>query len=251
MGATVRKPPDDDPKRLAREPEADAEIVRRLAEQNFDPRCRDWVELSGALIEYGYSVFVGWFLSGGAYQAAARQGRSGVRGLSRIPRDLKLQEDDAHDLTTTLIETAIPRFHQTLSDHRWQPGGGASLNTFFIGRCLMELPDVYERWHLQQDRWTREIVDLSDVDDGRFSSDPAEAAIATIFLDEVLPRDQYEHVRVMLEMSQSGYTMTEIADMFTRSGIFYSEAMVRTRISRTRSSVRLRLARGARGGSGE
>jgi hypothetical protein len=228
--------------------QADSAIIKRLADQDFEVTCRDWITLSGVLIEYGYSVLMGWLVGGGIYEAAKSKGDTGVLGLSRIPRELKLDQMDAHDLTTMLLEAAIRRFHQTLLDGLWQPEKGARLSTFFVGRCLMELPDVYGRWHRQQERWAREIAVVEQVDDGRFTDDPCERAINTVYLDEVLPPGRFEHVRVMLLLSESGYTMAEIAAQFTDAGILYSEATVRTRISRARALVRNRH-RGERGGA--
>jgi hypothetical protein len=220
------------------ESQADAEIVRRLEELRFDPRCPEWRAISDVLIGYGYSVFRGWLTGGTVYEAAAAHGGAGVRGLGRIPRGLRLPGDDAHDLTMMLLETAIRRFRLTLQEGRWHAEAGASLATFFIGRCLMELPDVHERWRRQRDRWGRDVMDAPDVDDGRFSVDPSEPAIAAVYLDEILPRDEFEHVRVMFELSQSGYTLVEISDLFTASGIPYSEAAVRSRINRARDRAR-------------
>jgi DNA-directed RNA polymerase specialized sigma24 family protein len=240
----MAKLPDDD---RAERPLADEEIVRRLAREHFDPKGPTWRILSETLIAYGYSVFKGWLMTGAVYRAAASHGSAGIRGLARIPKDLKLREDDAHDLTATLLTTAIARFRRTLQDGGWRPNGGASLRTFFVGRCLMELPDVYERWRRQQDRWAREVTDVSGVDDGRFSADPADAAVASVHLDELLPPTEYEHVRVMLTLAQSGYTVAEISCLFTEAGIPYSEATVRTRISRTRAKVRKQQDRSERG----
>jgi hypothetical protein len=234
-----------------RDPHADAAIVARLAAQDFDESSDDWVKLSRALIEYGYPIFVGWLISGEVYQAAAKRGRSGVRGLSRIPRGLKLAGDDAHDLTIQLLMVSIRHFHRTLRDGSWHEEGGASLTTYFIGRCLMDLPDVHDVWRRQEDRWTREVVDPADFDDGRFSTDPADAAIAAMQVDEILTRDGFEHIRVMFELAQSGYTMKEISDRFTEAGIPCTEAMVRTRLSRARSRAREMREQSERGADGE
>jgi DNA-directed RNA polymerase specialized sigma24 family protein len=237
----------DDRKRRATEPLADAEILRRLTAEGFDPRRAMWVELSGALAEYGYDVFIGRLMAGTVYRMAAGQGSRGVLGLSRLPRELKLPHDDAHELTAGLLEVAIPRFLGTLRAGLWHPDGGASLRTFFIGRCLMELPDAYERWHRQQERWAQAHADPADVDDGRFSLDPAAAALDAVELDELLPRAEFEHVRVMLLLAEYGYTTSEISELFTKSGMRYTEATVRTRISRARARARARHDRNERG----
>jgi hypothetical protein len=234
---------------------ADAAIVERLRASDFAVTSPEWAELAAQLINYGYSVCKGWLMTGQVYRAAADLGSSGVRGLSRVPRDLKLQEDDAHDLATTLLEASIERFRLTLREGQWQAAGGASLSTFFIGRCLMQLPDVYERWRRQQDRWAREVIDVDVIHlaDRRFSTDPdpADIALAEAELDELLPRERFGDVRFMIKLSQSGYTMSDIAKYFTDAGTPHSEAKVRTSISRARKWARERRDRNERGDTRE
>jgi DNA-directed RNA polymerase specialized sigma24 family protein len=220
------------------DPAADVEIVRRLARENFDPQGRDWTMVSRALIEYGYAVFMGWLIAGEAYRQAAKQGRGGVRGLARIPRNLRLPRDDAHDLASILVATSIHRFRRTLQEGGWEPSGGAGLATFFVGRCLMELPDAYERWHRQQTRWDQELADVSSVDDGRFSTDPCEVAVAAAYLDQVLPPRKFELERRMLLLANAGYTNAEIARILGAVGIPCSEASVRTRLMRARAHAK-------------
>jgi hypothetical protein len=229
----------DDRKRRAKETLADTEIVRRLSVEDFDPRGPTWGELSKVLVTYGYSVLIGMLLKGTIYRAAANHGAAGVRGLARIPRELRLSEDDAHELTATLLESAIPRFRLTLRDGQWHADGGASLTTFFVGRCLMDLPDVYERWRRQQDRWAQ-ALDVCEVDDGRLGVDPSDAALASTHLDELLPPKQFEHERVMLRLWEYGYTYDEISVMFIRSGKHFTPGAVRTRISRAKKLAQLR-----------
>ena len=121
---------------------------------------REMTGLHCELIAYGYSVFKGWLMRGEVHQKAAKVGPSGVRGLSRVPRDLKLPEDDAHELAVALLEVALRRFLVTLRNGQWDPSRKAGLRTFFVGRCLMELPDVHEKWARERKRWTQDVVEL-------------------------------------------------------------------------------------------
>jgi DNA-directed RNA polymerase specialized sigma24 family protein len=240
---------DDEQNGTASELEADAEIVRRLAEDDFALTSPTWTKLAEVLIEYGYSVLKGWLIAGEIYEQAAKLGQGGVRGLPRIPRDLRLRVDDAHDVAASLLEAAIQRFRQTLREGRWQPDQKASLRTFFVGRCLMELPDAYQRWQRQQDRWANESpdADVFDVVDSRLSDDPSEAAITAVYFDQALSDEEHEHVRVMFKMAYNNYTVAEIAEYFTNKGFPCTEAMVRTRISRARVRARRRRDQNERG----
>jgi hypothetical protein len=106
----------------------------------------------------------------------------------------------------------------------------------------MQLPDVYERWRRQQDRWAREVVDadMIDLTAHRISPerDPAELVVAGAALDDVLPGDRFRDVRFMFVLSQSGYTMADIAWYFTDAGTPHTEAMVRSSMNRARKWAR-------------
>ncbi|MGH9212846.1 MAG: RNA polymerase sigma factor [Acidimicrobiales bacterium] len=136
---------------------------------------------------------------------------------------MKLDEDEAHALASDVLLVALEKF-RTRSLPRWRPSGGASLRSYFIGRCLMELADVYAAWH---DRELRPLpIDGTYVDDGRYDVRPDEQAEAKVLTDQLLDRDP-DLYRV-LQLQDEGYTLEEIA----------------TRMGRTRAAVRSQLYRG-------
>ena len=215
---------------------AEYEILILLQLQRFSVDTPEWQTLSSALIEYGYSVFKAWFVTGAVRQIAADHARGrGVLGLGKIPEGLRLDDDDAHALAVELITASVEAFRtKTLMDpaRTWRPTGGASLKTYFIGRTLMELPDAYERWWRAEKKPIR-TMDLTD--DGRHSDDPADHAAAACRVDELLPDTQ---TRVMFELQQKGHSLDEIADMLTAAGYPQTEGSVRTRMSRARATAR-------------
>lgn len=182
---------------------ADAQIVTKLREEGFDRSSPSWRALASALAEYGYAVLVAWGVTGVLGRHAAAFG--GVSGR-RVPPHLRLDEDEAQSLTTEVLVVALERF-RSKSLSTWSPSGGASLRTFFIGRCLMELGDVYERWH-RLERRPYPVERL--VDDGRFGARPDEQAEARMLADELLDRDPF--LRAVLELQTAGYTIVEIAE---------------------------------------
>lgn len=219
--------------RLARL-QADDEIVLELQLSGFDPDTDAWREFATVLAEYGYSVFKGWFITGVARQiAAGHAGGRGVRGLGKLPDGLQLDADDAHALAAELIEVAIEAFRsKTLlhpdSTKRWSPTGGASLKTFFVGRCLMELPDAFMKWA------RRERRALLAPDDGH-DADARRAAAER--LDEVFA-DTDPLVRTMFELHDQKYTYDEIADMLSAgTGRTITANKVRTDMSRFRTAA--------------
>ena len=224
---------------------AESDIVRHLALQGFNPTSDDWKELAGALIEYGYSVFMGWTVTGVVRNIAARaNGGQGVFGLGRIPEGLQLPPERAHDLVMDLLEVSIEKFRtHTLAKNRWSPTGGASLKTFFVGRCLMSLPDVFEHWDRRQIRpYGLHRDDLPD-EDGRFGKNPAAHAVATATIDYIFdggPHTSIE-VRAMFELQQLEWSLEEIAEALSDAGYPNTVASVRTKMSRARRDARRRL----------
>lgn len=220
---------------------AEQEILQTLQWRSFHPGCTEWRQLASALVEYGYSVFVGWLVTGAVYRMAANHGGGrGVYGLNKIPENLQLKGDDAHELAAELMIAAVEAFRtKTLMKHKWRPTGGASLKTFFVGRSLMTLPDVYVRWERDNHRSMSALrnADLSP-DDGRHSHNPGDSAVAAATLDEVFAGD--EDLALMFRLQEAGYSLLEIADMLDTT-----EGAVRTRMSRVRIAAR-RTQRGAK-----
>ena len=61
--------------------------------------------------------------------------------------------------------------------------GGASLKSYFVGRCLMEVPDVYARWDHDQRRRRRQFGSLDQISTGRLH-DPAQAGVDAAVIEE-------------------------------------------------------------------
>lgn len=128
----------------------DHDLLMHLQLSSFDVTSPEWTLFQNVLVEYGYSVFVGWGISGELRRRAAAHGRNGVWGLNKLPEGLILKPEQAHELAAELVMVSIVQFREkTLMNpdpaRRWTVQGGASLKTFFVGRCLMELPDVYTK----------------------------------------------------------------------------------------------------------
>ena len=222
------------------------EIVLDLQLQGFDTSSPEWRVFAGALAEYGYSVFKGWLISGVVYEMAAQHGGGrGVFGLEKIPEALKLWPDDAHAVAADLVVHSIAAFREkTLMNpnpnKRWRPDGGASIKTFFVGRCLMELPDVYQRWLRQENRFrgqgARYAVYEQEERPGEHI-DTESAGSAAAMLDD-LRRDNEQTTMAMFELQLAGYSYDEIAEMLTSVGIGMTTAQVRSRMSRARLAAR-------------
>ena len=238
---------------------ADAEIVVTLQLQGFDPTTRDWLALERALVEYGYEVFRVWAEAGvlrtRAYQFASGRG---VLGKERIPEGLRLSRDQAEELSSSLQAVSVEAFRaKSLADPKrtWRPDGGASIKTYYTGRCLMELPDVYEKW-AAADAFDVDLVDdlaLLEVDRRRrHGGRPDDAVGAT---EERLERRATIAMSVpdtedreILEYMGQGYSQDEIAELLGYStGRTYSVGAIESRLYRARRDAAGNLARAMRG----
>jgi hypothetical protein len=181
---------------------ADQRIVEKLRSCGFDGP--EWRVLACALMEYGYTVLVVWACKGTLGQHAARH-----RGLggARVPINLQLDADEAHALATEVVLVAREKF-RTRSLPRWRPTGGASLRSYFIGRCLMELGDVYRVWYAREVRPLP--IDHTRIDDGRYGARPDEEAVAMVLTDRMLDRDP--DLCRALQLQAQGYKLEEIAE---------------------------------------
>lgn len=222
------------------------EIVGDLQWQGFDTTTPEWREFASALAEYGYSVFMGWLVSGTVYRMAAQHaGGRGVFGLEKIPEGLRLFGDEARAVAAELMIRSIKAFRsKTLMnpkpEKRWRADGGSSIKSFFVGRCLMEFPDVYQQWARQEQRFGVEgarYAALEKEERGGDQVDPEWAGVASTELQAM--RDENDAATmVMFELQVAGYTYAEIADMLSTVGKPTTTAQVRTRISRVRSAAR-------------
>jgi DNA-directed RNA polymerase specialized sigma24 family protein len=179
---------------------ADRALVERLRDVGYDKDSRIWRELADRLVRYALPVLVAW---GGAGKLGARAAR--YPGGHRVPAGLVLAPDDARALAHEVLIVSLEKF-RTTSLATWDPAGGASLTTYFVGRCLCDLPDVFAAW----DRRERQPLPLDRcIDDGRFGPSPDEEAEARVLVDEVLENDP--ELRKVLELQAAGYSLTEIA----------------------------------------
>lgn len=205
--------------------------------QSFDQTSRDWKTLAEALVEYGYEVFRVWGVTGLLRtRAALHNGGRGVLGLPKLPEALVLDEAEAIGLSIDLNMTSIQTFRHTLMNptRRWRPDGGASIKTYYVGRCLMDLPDVYVRW-VKQEKGEVEVVALDEETRHPAFGDPAETHDRRARFEAAVPNHRD---RAMFGLQDAGYTLDEIAEILDPyDSRPVTEAVVRTAMSRARAKA--------------
>lgn len=237
--------------RRLRKLQNDHDLLLQLQLTGFDTTSPDWAVFQNVLVEYGYSVFVGWGISGELRRRAASHGRTGVWGLNKLPEGLILTREQAHELAAELVMVSIVQFREkTLLNpdptRRWTVQGGASLKTFFIGRCLLELPDVYSKVRDQFDasptalsssstpvgqqqinlRQLRPTTMLSTESTGHGHTDYAALDAAEVAALETADPRAMSMFRLQLE----GYSLAEIGEI-----LGCTEGVVRTTMYRFRA----------------
>ncbi len=228
--------------------------MRRLQLVAYDTNSPEWAVFQAAHIEYGYSVFMAWGVTGLLREkAVAHAGGCGVRGATKVPEARTMHRDDAHELSVELMIVAIGKFRKkTLLNpdpaRRWSPTGGASIKTYFIGRALMELPDVFERLRRHEQRATATLIPACDDDDGGNQHRVLESGdrhrsgtTASLVEDRLVLDDLFADRpvdRMIFELYAENYTAAEVAEVLTDAGYPMKEGTVHSRISRFRSIAR-------------
>lgn len=143
-------------------------------------------------------------------------------------------------LASELIVTVIDTFRaKVLAKGKWSERGGASLKTYFVGWCLMHLPDTYVRW----DRRERSGGRAESLDDP--TADLSKARV----LDLAAVTDLQAEARIELEIAVTAVDDPQVVQMFRLQAAGYAleaiaeildvtESVVRTKMSRARIRMR-------------
>lgn len=167
---------------------ADRELLDRLMWSGYGGH--DYNRFADRLARYGYAVIHAWCCNELIFARCAAKGLS----LHRA----RIRPDDAAELAMETVAVALKKFRETvLIPRKWDHTRGASLNTFFVGQCLLRFPNVYRRWY--RESRPLELVECVETPFDRserdFASDPehrsvlrSEAASALDDIDDVLTR---------------------------------------------------------------
>jgi hypothetical protein len=120
---------------------ADRALVDSLMLQGYAGP--EWIRFTRALAEYGYPVMRAWVFTGAIFLRCAE------KGIGRLPRtNTTFDGTDAAEIAGETVAEAIKHFRdRVLIPGRWDMTRGASLNTFFVGQCILRFPNVYRRWY--------------------------------------------------------------------------------------------------------
>lgn len=191
---------------------ADAELVECMRKYNFEGAV--YAAFTDYMYRYAISVLRNWLRTGKIFAACREIGI----GLPPPPPGWADEEyaDDREDLVMRTVVRAMNSFRQrALVEGVWRPDGGASLRTFFIGRCKGEFANVYRAWHRKQaDRpadqeLTPQAIDrLADPHPG-----PEAQVMMTSRVREAFAKIPNKRTRAAVFFTTLGYSQAEIAEI--------------------------------------
>ncbi|WP_297451354.1 sigma-70 family RNA polymerase sigma factor [uncultured Corynebacterium sp.] len=172
--------PSEESERLA----GDLELYEVLREQGFQGRDYDDFEIE--LMGYGFACIKKWMLTG-ELLSKCREKLSFVPTDEEVRLDL-LTADEAEEIAQDIIVESVLGFREdALVGGKWSPTGGASLKTFFVGRCLIEACKVLDHRARALKRATRYIQEVEE--DDLFELPSRDTPLETQFeLDDELRR---------------------------------------------------------------
>ncbi len=221
---------------------ADARLVDILRADNFQGS--RYEKTTSRLMEYGWLTINKWTGTGEIFAHARRAGRP-------IPLHMTAPDWDADDRSEVATETVVAGLDLFLEHGlirgKWNPSGGASLSTYFVGASIRSFRTVYMRWFRSVQMGQAEL-DLPpsdpdgapsdrDIPDQR-ATDPFYAAATHDEIKRILPYITDTKVRRGLALRALGYTQQQAA-----AEVGLSEKALEGRIGRLRTRILTDLAK--------
>jgi DNA-directed RNA polymerase specialized sigma24 family protein len=176
-------------------------------------------------------------VSGMIGNKAMTEGHGGValpwelRGSSREAAETR------KELAGETAAAALVLFRQKLIDGEWNPAGGRSLTSYFMGACLYAFPNVLRRWKRCEDRWKNAQVRMrSEIVSRETTVHPDRDVDAMILLDTLLSSSDNREATIV-RLSADRFTSAEIAHVLGST-----PGAVRAVLKRWRTKAQLRLA---------
>ncbi|MCX4539013.1 hypothetical protein [Streptomyces sp. NBC_01669] len=228
---------------------AEARMVDILRADNFQgPR---YEKTTTRLMEYGWLTINKWTGTGEIFAHTRRAGRP-------VPANMTTPDWDPDARSEVATETVVAGLDLFLEHGlirgKWNPNGGASLTTYFVGASIRSFRTVYIRWFRSVQMGQAEL-DLPPSDpDGASSdrdipdqraTDPFYAAATHDEIKRILPHITDTKVRRGLALRALGYTQQQAA-----AEVGLTEKALEGRIGRLRARILTDLAEKADLGEG-
>ena len=152
--------------------------------------------------------------------------------------------EDRDALAVDTIAAAIRQFRVTLMEGGWKPSGGASVETYFIGACVLAFGDVFRKWARTRRRHLAQILQNTEVDTlaAQLISkalDPEQAAVTRDTV-EIILRKSTPQTRMICALIMRDIPFSEIAEQ-----IGITERAVEGKMRRLRLRVHRMIEQGS------
>jgi hypothetical protein len=194
----------------ARRIEVDRKVVEFLTGDDV-PEER-FTKLSGRLMGYAWPILLRWMNTKEIFDLCKR-----ARKPLREDAAMDWTDDDRKGMATDTVIVAWEYFRTTaLTKGGWKPDRGASLQTYFVGACILCFADVYGKWrraHLL-DRAMDELPTDEDKVLALSRNHPLDPCQQAVIQDEVRraigPMD--DQLRRLVGLRAIGYPQHEAAE---------------------------------------
>ncbi|WP_131741918.1 sigma-70 family RNA polymerase sigma factor [Actinomadura roseirufa] len=190
-------------------------------------------------VAYALAVLMNWTRTGQIVKECMARGRP-ISLAEYGPG--RWTSEDRLELVGETVTRALRYFTtKVLAAGRWDPNKGASLNTFFIGACLFQFPNVYNRWAREQNGWDRygcserspEVAEAAlTTTTTRWEDPTSEPALTRARRRQILEEIANPQTRTAAQMILDDRTIKE-----TAAALELNEKTLRTRLSRLRTTV--------------
>ena len=197
---------------VARDGQDDHELYHLLSDEEFAEHAFE--VLAVALVAYAHGILRAWMASGAIYRECANLGWP-VWPSDAERTCLYTHSDEVEEIVNETLGEALVqlRRHAVSGEHKWDPVGGSSLTTYFVGACVQRFPNVYRRWSRE---FQRRPQTESYSDDDRSvasltSADDVEQEIVAATLTREMLTTMPPNVRAIVELRLEGRSYADIA----------------------------------------
>lgn len=199
--------PEEQIERLA----GDVALAQDLRQAGW--RGPEWDFVANILAEYGLGVIGSWLRKGGI-DDKCREKR--IR-CPVLPDWVQTDHHECDDLASSVVAKALQQFRDVvLPKGLWDPAKGAALSTYFIGQCLIQYPNVAQKWINDRKSAGADVVPTTTEDLDELLPDGDTRRREEEFIEElvvaaILSSARTDQARLALEMRYFGYSQKEIA----------------------------------------
>jgi DNA-directed RNA polymerase specialized sigma24 family protein len=186
----------------------DADLLLRLQLSGYADEV--WDPIATEFARYGLGVLPAWLATGKMFVEVRKTTK-----VRLVAHEGGFDPETRNDLATDTVVAALPAFLEVLKQKRWDPAKGASLKTYFLGKCKWEFLNVYRKWQRLHESPNLELLadEMTTFVDAGPAAGPADQAL--------LSREQQRAVLALLttdkarrafSLADMGYSHEEIAE---------------------------------------